>query len=94
MPAIRVKATRKGHYITLKEPGAVFMVAGAAELGSWMEPADAKDQDTFDKEFAKRKAARRNAYEGSTSKMERMANTQAKRYGNKRKAVPDEDLGL
>lgn len=89
MPAIRVKAARRGHYVNLKNPGDVFMVAAPSELGSWMEPADPKDQPIFDKEFAARKARRAQARTDGSSKMERMANLQAEKFG-KRRMVPVE----
>ncbi len=41
--AIRVKATARGYYGQLREPGDVFDVPDRAAVGSWMAPLDAAD---------------------------------------------------
>lgn len=58
--AIKVVATRRGFYKSMREKGSVFEVESEKELGSWMKPADDTGSGKSDEEAAQpRKSSRK-----------------------------------
>ncbi len=58
---MKVKATARGFYGKLYDPGQVFELADEAHLGSWMIPVDPKDCERLSATVARLKKNHRHA---------------------------------